>query len=901
MARSVSPLGGEPPRGTLDSGVATGRTTIARLSANAFNRAFPDCLRLALGALLLSLGIVAGWLTAADRYSFADFADLYYSGDAIAVLAWIKAYSTGEIWPFFPKEIASLGAPFGGNWTDFPAEDFIYFTAGLLAKVFGLLIGASVFVMCLHVLAGLSFFIVGRTLGYRATVVFAGALLFGLAPCGFARNLPHLTLTAYWHIPLALFAVKWAAGQVNPTDGSSNVQRALAISGAVLAGFLNPYYLAAFLWLGACVMVGSFVAGRREAGRAMLLLLGLSIGAYLLQSLDSLWIAARYGGNSEVLGRRLIEQDAHGLRLPDLLFPYWHRSEFVQSWSRRLYADLSFSRGEGVLSYIGIISCVSLMLLLVTGTARTLAKRVDAVSEWYWFAVLTIGFAIVGGVNYFIGSLGMVYLRATTRFSIVIMAIALLWACESVSRLRGRWIGPVIATAMIAIGVWDQVIPRSILAISSQARTDAQFIAALESMLPKGAMVLQLPVQAFPESGPVHHMGDYEHLRLYLHSISLRFSYGTIHGRSDFEWQKALNALPAEDLVARATEYGFAAIYIDRRGYPDAAAELEGKLTAQLGAPIVKNAGRLAYRLPTPAHPHLPPLVPIVEYSGFHRGERSAEHSWSWARGATASLILKRPYRAFGVGTLVDYEMTFGVRSGNPGNVHIFVDEELKAISPPGQFVKMALPFHADARSLRVDLRNDVEKLPAADGGGWNDNTPDTWPDWVQIQFGNRTAINRVTVYTLQDDYANAVEPDDALTFTRYGVTDFTIEGWDGARWLQLGAVQDNNLVKRTVVFAPVLTDTIRVVVNKGLAGYSRITEVEAWTPGGSPPTNVALSSAGATASASSTFGPRYRPSTIIDGERAGRNWASDSQKWLSIQVSDVQVRETSRRGQELP
>ena len=72
-------------------------------------------------------------------------------------------------------------------------------------------------------------------------------------------------------------------------------------------------------------------------------------------------------------------------------------------------------------------------------------------------------------------------------------------------------------------------------------------------------------------------------------------------------------------------------------------------------------------------------------------------------------------------------------------------------------------------------------------GGGWNDATADTYPDWVQITFNGSKTIDRVVVYTLQDNYANPVEPTDTLTFSRYGVTAFTVQGWNGAAWITLG------------------------------------------------------------------------------------------------------------------
>src|SRR5204863_3015225 len=74
------------------------------------------------------------------------------------------------------------------------------------------------------------------------------------------------------------------------------------------------------------------------------------------------------------------------------------------------------------------------------------------------------------------------------------------------------------------------------------------------------------------------------------------------------------------------------------------------------------------------------------------------------------------------------------------------------------------------------------------------------------------------------------VDPPATLTFTQYGVTDFQVQGWNGAAWVTLGAVSGNNLVKRTVSFAAFSTNRIRVNITAALASYSRITEIEAWT-----------------------------------------------------------------------
>src|SRR5207245_7100555 len=93
------------------------------------------------------------------------------------------------------------------------------------------------------------------------------------------------------------------------------------------------------------------------------------------------------------------------------------------------------------------------------------------------------------------------------------------------------------------------------------------------------------------------------------------------------------------------------------------------------------------------------------------------------------------------------------------------------------------------------------------------------------------TTTYPLTVYTLQDDYANPVDPPATLTFTQYCVTDFQVQGWNGAAWVTLGSVSGNNLVKRTVNFSAYTTKRIRINITAALASYSRITEIEAWTP----------------------------------------------------------------------
>ena len=103
-------------------------------------------------------------------------------------------------------------------------------------------------------------------------------------------------------------------------------------------------------------------------------------------------------------------------------------------------------------------------------------------------------------------------------------------------------------------------------------------------------------------------------------------------------------------------------------------------------------------------------------------------------------------------------------------------------------------------------------------GGGWNDVTGGTFPDWVQIVFNGQKTIDHVVVVTLQDNYTSPVQPTASTTFTMYGVTDFNVQAWNGSSWVTLGTVAGNNLVMRTVNFTAVTTDRIRINVTGALA-----------------------------------------------------------------------------------
>ncbi len=246
-----------------------------------------------------------------------------------------------------------------------------------------------------------------------------------------------------------------------------------------------------------------------------------------------------------------------------------------------------------------------------------------------------------------------------------------------------------------------------------------------------------------------------------------------------------------------------------------------------------------------------------------------------------------------GAGTVVVRAAQVGDENYNPATP---VDQSFQVLEDvPCNKLNVALALHG-AKAIASSEYN--ANFPArgvidgehdgnnwALGGGWNDATWGVYPDSVEVRFAGAETIDEIVVYTLKDNYNSGSVVDEATLFTKYGITAFQVQYWNGAEFVDVpgGVVTGNNQVKRRFSFAKLTTDKIRIVVNDGgsdLGYYSRVVEVEAYACKAVPPpcanqTNVALAAAGSTATASSEYNSAFPVSGVIDGEHDGNNWGS--------------------------
>jgi phosphoglycerol transferase len=385
---------------------------------------------------------------------------------------------------------------------------------------------------------------------------------------------------------------------------------------AFLAGNLNPYYLGPFLVLLTLLALGSFAESPinwKKLGH-FAAIVGASIVGFLIQNFDTLFYAATHGRNPQAVSRDLWWMVKFGLTLPDLIFPRAHQNAWVDKISTSIYHAHVPPQlwGESQTAYIGIVSVVGLLVMIAVSIALISARKFEKITPFFWLTSATLLLSLMGGVNYLLGAFGFLLLRATNRASILLSCMALYFLCENIPQdFNKRW-GALLAAALIMIGVWDQL-PRYPVweeAIRqhgwSDFKSDQEFFQRMENALPQGGMVFELPVKEYPETGSIRDMGDYEHFRPVLHTKELRFSYGTVKGRGDLDWQYRVSSESPELMISSLESYGFCAILINRKAYEDHGESLRKQLLAAHAHMLMENHDFLIFNISASLHPVLP-------------------------------------------------------------------------------------------------------------------------------------------------------------------------------------------------------------------------------------------------------------------------------------------------------
>lgn len=599
-------------------------------------------------AVALLVAIAALWLTVYDRWSPASWpSPIVYGGDATAFYAHLRAARDGHIVPAKTIEIPELNAPYQAQWNDYPRlQRVLLWAMGQVARTrLGLFGVTSLALLFAHLAAGLVFFGVARFLRMLRPFAWSGGFLFAATSVIWSRSAGHLVLSFYWHIPCALLVVGLCA---RPRGLALRGGRfAFAFGTTVVTALLSVYYAVLYVQLLCFAALAQLL--RRNYHRLLApCLLVVTVGSVFVgENAGTLLYPRRHGVNSEALMRNYADLERYALRPAELFVPLprlglWH---LVRQPLEKYYGIVP---GEKT-TYLGLPAVAGLAVVFWPLLQSVLRRRSVRVSAAAFTCCWAVAYAVVGGINTTAGAtIGFMLLRGGNRLSIWLVAIGLLVGGKRLSRLTAGRPAParvLLAAAFVVLGLLDHGRPPeqrgAWRTVASTVSEDRRLVAAMEAVLPRGAMVFQYPPTKFPETAPAGLMGFYEHLVPYLFSSRLRFSHGTDKGRARETWQEDVASLSAREMVTALEEYGFSAILVCRRGLTTWDADLVQTIRREGRSVIAEEPeqGRVVLRLepsPTPRLPHTPPLFT----RGWH-GSRLGEARWT--HNPNALVVLHNP------------------------------------------------------------------------------------------------------------------------------------------------------------------------------------------------------------------------------------------------------------------
>lgn len=546
-----------------------------------------------------------------------------YEHDSFPILTWTKTMLDKGWW----LRNSDLGAPTELEMYDYPTNCNLHF-----AVLKGLSLVSSDPAVLVNLYFVLSFPLIAlaalaalRSMHVARPVAMVGSILYAFLPYHFWRGEAHLFLAMYYMIPLVCMVIVWIAqgepflvtrrpetGRLRLDLTSTRTVASVLICVAIGCDF--PYYpvFAGFL----LIVAGLYTFARSRSACTLFqtaILTGVIGVSFLGNMSPSLLYWWEHGPNpSPEHTSKRPWTDAEGLSLTvtQLMLPaYHHRIPLFSKLRDKFYSGTRLVSEEDAMA-LGTIGSLGFLMLMgaVVCCHRCRSERGQL---FHLFSVLMVWAVLcctAGGVGTAFNLLGFGMVRCYNRISIVIGFLALATVCLALDRAYqryaerpgGRLIGRGALATVLLLGLADQtgftyLVPFS--TVKEAYQSDADFVARIERSVPENTMIFQMPYVAFLSyANTRHQMLPYSHFRGYLHSHTLRWSFGAMHGRFGDNLHARLAHLPIESCIRDLAFLGFGGIYVDRQGYADGAKDLETKLQSLLGVePIVSRNARLSF------------------------------------------------------------------------------------------------------------------------------------------------------------------------------------------------------------------------------------------------------------------------------------------------------------------
>jgi phosphoglycerol transferase len=521
----------------------------------------------------------------------------------------------------------ALGAPAGLRMHDYPLAEglnlLLIKALGLIRNEYGWVL--NVFFLLtfpLTTVTSLWALLQWKISNFAALV---GSLLYTFIPFHFIRGEGHLVVSTYYLVPLAITVALWLSlGKLYPGSNSGdkpsvksvlrNRKVALSVMFCLLFSSVGQGYYAFFssffiLFAG----ITATICYRTVQPLIIGIILCGVIFIGLLANVAPHLIHFKKHGSVNVTQRSAHEAETYGLKITQMILPMRkHRvpvfAKIAENYTSGPLVNENRASALGLVGVTGFMILVIWFLFMKSDATSFNANGTNSIV--HHLSLMNIAAVLLGTVGGFSALFALFIspqIRAYNRLSVYISFLSVLTIVlllENLFRKFRRTRGAqsayrALLVIILSIGLLDQTSAQFVPDYSYNKNdfgNDEEFVSKIEAVLPPGSMIFQMPYVPFPENPKVHDMADYELLRGYLHSKTLRWSYGAMKGREGDLWLGDVHSRPLPELLQMIAFAGFGGIYLDRIGFSDKAVGTEGQLTNLLGTqPLISRNGRLIF------------------------------------------------------------------------------------------------------------------------------------------------------------------------------------------------------------------------------------------------------------------------------------------------------------------
>ena len=538
-------------------------------------------------------------------------------GDGVMAISAIK----GMLENGWYLDNPSLGFPAGQQLADFGGlngDGLSWITLRLMGYVItDPVVLMNAFFLLGFALAGGVAYLVLRNFAVRRLTAFALAVFYANLSYHFTRGEGHLMLSMYFVVPAAVWLIvrvitgrtlirRGSGGGLRSWLTSTNAATGLAV---IAVGASTVYYAFLTLMLLLVATVLRAVAARkwRDLMPGATAFLAVSVVLFL-NLLPGIAYRVANGANPDIAQRIPHESWVYSFDLTRLvLMVAGHRIDQLSNLGNKV-AGGALTTGEG--DILGLVLGVTFLAMLgliavrlIRGKGRS-GPRSNLVNNVSVLAATCFLIGTTGGLGAMFAVLVAPEIRAWTRITpflaflcLIVLGLGVDWLRDRVDGQGWRRLASAALPVLVgAFALWDNTSPSNRpdhVANITQWRDDQTFVDRISEAMPSGSAILQLPLQPFPEAGGTVNMGDYEHLKGYVHADHLKWSYGAMKGRPG-DWSGVGAMLTDDQLLIAASAAGFSGAWIDRRGFKDAGAEAElsAKALSGLKAPVAETPDR---------------------------------------------------------------------------------------------------------------------------------------------------------------------------------------------------------------------------------------------------------------------------------------------------------------------